>query len=190
MTQTLEQPTRTTPDYGVNTSHAPATTISRAPIPEGFGAGLYALAVAWLPAFVVLIGMPLLALATTKYVLLPSVKQAYASAADLPGESAAGQAPAVFLARIPYNASGAADAHSGIRGLTLVVSDSACKDKIDQNKSKLMALASKDLKGKTSSDLDKPGALDGIRARLRADFNRALRGTAVREVYIAEWPSR
>jgi len=127
--------------------------------------------------------MPLLALVTTKYVLLPTMQQAFAQ------EAAAGQSTApLFLAKLPLNVSGAKGAHSGFKSLALVGADSSIKEKVDQNRARLMALAACDLRGKTISDLDKPGALDAMRAQLLADFNRALGGPVVKEIYIAVWP--
>ncbi len=176
MTHALTETTRTAPNGGADTVQAPAVTNSRAPILAGI--------IAWLPALVILAGMPLLALATTKYVLLPTMKQVYAQ------EAAASQGAApLFLEKIPLNASGARGTHSGFRSLALVGADSGFKGKVDQNKARLMDLAASDLRGKTISDLeDKPGALDAMRAQLLADFNRALGGPVVKDVYIAVWP--
>jgi flagellar basal body-associated protein FliL len=175
MEHALTETTRTPPNGGAETVQAPAVTNSHAPILAGF--------LACLPALVILIGMPLLALATTKYVLLPTMKQVYAQ------EAAAGQdAAPSFLVTIPLNASGAKGAHSGFRSLALVGADSGFKEKADRNKARLMDLAARDLRGKTISDLDKPGALDAMRAQLRVDFNHALGGPVVKEIYIAVWP--
>jgi flagellar basal body-associated protein FliL len=158
-------------------------TISREPVPEGLKA--------WLPALVVLIGMPLLALATTKYVLLPSLKHPYAqvtgSTTDFAGDS---DPSAAFFAKIPFNTSDTTNAHSDIRALTLVGDDNAFKGKINQNKVRLTDLAARDLHGKTTSDLDQPGELDATRARLLAEFNHVLGGPVVKEVYIAVSPPR
>jgi flagellar basal body-associated protein FliL len=175
MAHALTETPGTAPHGGAETARAPAAKNSRAPILQGF--------IAWLPALVILVGMPLLALATTKYVLLPTMKQVYAQ------EAAAGQTAApLFLARIPLNASGATGAHSGFRSLALVGADSGFKEKVDQNKARLMDLAASDLRGKTISDLDKPGVLDAMCAQLLADFNHALGGPVVKEIYIAVWP--
>ena len=93
---------------------------------------------AWLPAIVILLGMPVLALVTTKYALVPSMKRVFAQ------EAVATQGNPVFLVKIPLNASGAMGAHSGFRSLGLVGADSTLKDKVDQNKAKLMNLAASD----------------------------------------------
>jgi flagellar basal body-associated protein FliL len=159
------------------TNRAPAVTVSRATAPEGFIR-------AWLPAIIVLIGMPLLALAATKYVLLPPMKQAFV---ERPAWSSA---PVRFFAKIPLNISGATGAHSGIKSVTLIGIDSALKDKVEQNKAALTELAASVLKGKTTADLDQPGALNAARAQLRANFNRVLGEPGVNQVYISEWPQR
>jgi hypothetical protein len=52
----------------------------------------------------------------------------------------------------------------------------------------LANLAARDLRGKTMSDLDKPGELDALRAGLLADFNHALGKPVVKELYISVWP--
>ncbi len=175
MAHALTQTTRTAPNGGAENALGPNVTYTR---PSALGGFL-----AWLPALVVLIGMPLLALATTKYVLLPTMKQIYAQEAAMDQ----GSAPC-FLARIPLTASGAKGAHSGFRSLALVGADSGFKGKVAQNKARLMDLAASDLKGKTMSDLDKPGELDALRAQLLADINHALGGPVVKEIYIAVWP--
>jgi hypothetical protein len=176
MIQTLAQTTRTAPDCGTETSPAPVSTASPSPIPEGFKA--------WLPALVVLIAMPLLALATTTYVLIPSMKQAFTPLAALSRQSAAdGGTSRPFLAKIPFNA-------SGIRSLALVGSNVSFKNKVAQNKAKLTSLAAVALDGIKSTDLYNPAVLDATRARLRSDFNHALGGSPVQEVYISVWPEK
>jgi hypothetical protein len=175
MTHTLTQTTRTSPHGGTETVQAPTVTNSHASILEGF--------MAWLPALAIFIGMPLLALATTKYVMLPTMKQIYAQ------ETAVSQCAApVFLGKIPLDASGARGAHSGFRSLELVGTDISLKGKVDQNKARLTVLAASDLRGKTVSDLDKPGALDALRTQLVADCNQVLGGPVVKDICIAVWP--
>jgi len=174
MSPTLSQTTRTAPNYGVETSPEPVVNVPRSTVPQGFRA--------WLPALVVLIGMPLLALATTKYVLLPSVKQALARPVSLPIQSAVGQgASTLLVAKIPLNI-------TGIRGLGLLGADKTFKDTINQNKARLAGLAASDLDGVTASDLYKPEVLNPIRGKILADFNQALGGPIVKEVFIALTP--
>ena len=96
----------------------------------------------------------------------------------------------MFLEKIPLNPPGANVAHHGIRGIALIGAASDFNAKVDQNKAKLTALGARLLSGVTVSDLDKPGALDGIRARLLVACNRALGQPVVTEVYISEWPRK
>jgi flagellar basal body-associated protein FliL len=177
MIHALADTTRTAPNGGAETEtlQTEDVTVCRAPILQGL--------IAWLPALVILVGMPLLALATTKYFVLPTMKRVYSQ------EAAADQGGApLFLAKVTLDASVAQGAHSGFRSVALIGADSGFKEKVNQNKNRLMDLAAGDLKGKTLSDLDKPGALEALRAQLLADFNHALGGPFVKEVYIAVWP--
>jgi len=167
MSQTLAQPTRTATG---------TTIISRPAVPEGFRA--------WLPALVILIGMPLLALATTKYVLIPSINQALSPSTISSAPLVAGQDTAkLFLAKIPFNV-------SGIKQIALVGADGAFKNKINQNKATLTSLARNDLNGITASDLYKPAVLESTRAKLLADFNHELGGPVVKDIYIGVWPEK
>jgi len=172
MIQTLAQTTRTAPDYDAEISPAPASTASPAPVTQG--------PKSWLSTLVVLIALPLLSLATTKYVLLPSMSQALAPTTRYSKDWGT---PHVFMAKIPFNI-------SGFRSLALLGANSSFKHTIDQNKARLTDLAAADLDGLTPSDLYKPGVLDDVRAKLCADFNRALGGKVVKQVFIAVYPDK
>ena len=176
MAQTLIERTRIAPTYGAETIRAQqGATENSGPILVGL--------LAWLPALVILIGMPVLALVTTKYALVPSVRRAFAQ------EAAVAQGTeSVIMAKIPLNFSCANGAHAGFRSLGLVGGDSAFKSKIEQNKARLTQVAVADLRGKAVSDLDKPGVLEALRAQLLTDLNHSLGGSAVKEVYIAVYP--
>lgn len=139
---------------------------------------------AWLPALVILIGMPLLALVAVKHVLIPTLRETYSQEAAMNAEYSAAQETPVVLARIPLKI-----ANTTFRSVGLVGSDASFTAKIDQNKAMLTSVALSDLKGKTASDLDKPGALDRLRVKMTADFNRVLGEPVVKEVYIAVAPS-
>jgi hypothetical protein len=178
MAQALSDTTKAPSTAGAEIPNASAVTTARPAVLQGF--------LAWLPAVVILVGMPLLALAATKYVVLPTVKQVYAQEALVTGASGAGQdGGTLYMERISLTAKGA---HSGLRSLALIGGDSGFKAKIGQNKAILTTLAASDLRGKTVSDLEKPGVLDATRAQLVADFNQALGGPVVKEIYIAVWP--
>jgi len=183
MAEVLTQMTSTTPDYGIKTGPMPDVLITR-PIPEGVRT--------WMPALVVLLGMPLMALVVTKYALIPPMKRAVvAQSAAWSAKTAAEEGTgALFYARISLNTFGSDGAHAGLRGLALLGADSAFKGKIDHNRAKLTALAAAELKDTTVSDLDMPGVLAAKRAQLLADFNRALGESVIQDVYIAEYPPR
>src|ERR1700722_10318080 len=104
-TQTLSGTTRTTLDYGAKTE--PAIGIISRPIPEVFRT--------WLPAFVILVGMPVLALFATKYVVIPSIKDTATQTAKLRAEAdgLAAEAPLVF-AKVPFSVPAVKGAHSGV----------------------------------------------------------------------------
>jgi hypothetical protein len=176
MTNTLIDSTRTPSKVGTESSQTPETADSHALCLEGF--------LAWLPALVILIGMPLVAFGASKYVLVPKMKQIYAQ------EMAASQNAAPLLVKIPLSAADVKGAFTPFRSLGLICADSQSKEKVEQNKARLITVAVNDLKGKTISDLYKPGVLDAARGRLLADIDRALGGPVVTEVYIAVWPTR
>jgi hypothetical protein len=140
---------------------------------------------AWLPALVILIGMPLVALTATKYVLLPSMKQIYAQQAFAEQE-----ATPIFVAKIPLNPPGAHGVYTGFRSIALIGSDDDIQNTVNQNKAALTKLAWSDIQGKSVADLDKPGMLEALRAKLLLDFNHALGGPVVTDLYISVWPSR
>jgi hypothetical protein len=116
---------------------------------------------AWLPALFILVGLPVLALFTTKYVVLPSVRQAYAQEA-----AAAADIAAPILAQIPVSVAPVPGNHHGFRSIALVAANNDDFQKlVSQNKSRLTAVAAKDLSGKSVTDLDKPGVLEATRAQ-------------------------
>jgi hypothetical protein len=170
MNQLLAQAPRTAPDRGIEIQPAPNVTISR-PLPAGFAT--------WLPAIMVLVCTPLLALFVTKFALIPPMKRA---AAQSVAWTAKATEPSCYV-RIPLNA-------PGFRSLALVSSESALKGTIERNKAKLQALADGDFKDTSVSDLDKPGALDAKRAQLLADFNHELGDLMIQDVYIAVLPPK
>jgi flagellar basal body-associated protein FliL len=175
----LSQPGQSTPANNAAIAHGPAISVSRSPVPQGL--------LVWLPALCILIGMPILALVTTKYLLLPSIKHAYARQAALNAEANSAH---VYLARIPLAPPGAKAVHSGVRGIALVGSDNNFNAKIEQNKDKLAKVEAEYLNGVTISDLDKRGALEAMRARLLAACNRTLGEPAIKDLYISEWPAK
>lgn len=148
------------------------------PVPEGFRT--------WLPALVILFGMPLMALFISKYALVQPMKHAFANSATLSGTLLTGDAARVCYAKLPLSVS--APKGGGFRSIALLTAGDSFKTVIDKNAPRLISIAARDLKGLTPADLDKPGALDAKRAELLADLNHALGSPIVQELYLAEWP--
>lgn len=141
---------------------------------------------AWLPALVILIGMPLLALTTTKYVLIPSIK-----AALTPGMNRVDpvtEVPPMCLVKIPFPDAPAKTHAGGIRCITVVGSDDAFAEKVSDSKSRLASVAASDLRDVTASQLYKNDVLEAVRSQLLTDLNRTLGKKLIQQVYISVWP--
>ena len=74
-----------------------------------------------------------------------------------------------------------------LASFTLAGSSSDFKAKIEENNDQLRDLASSTLGSKTIADLEKPEARNLIRAELLSQFNAALGGTPVQDIYITEF---
>jgi flagellar FliL protein len=153
----------------------------------------------WLPLIITAVTMPLLAYATTRFVLLPQMTHALnrSSAPAAPasaatnGDAAAGLIEGkpkvtVPLSKILVNVAGTLGTRYLMTSVTLVGTDESLKIKVEQNKDQLLDLATGTLCTKTISDLEKPGARNVIRAELLTLFNNALGGALVKEIYITE----
>jgi flagellar FliL protein len=151
----------------------------------------------WLPLIITVVIMPVLAFATTRFVLVPQMRKALfrplEAAAEPAGTNAAGAAglegtvkQTVQLQKILVNVSGTMGTRYLMTSVTLVSMDPNLKDKIEQNKDQLLDLATGTLSTKTISDLEKPGARNVIRAELLEVFNNALGGPVIKEIYITE----
>lgn len=174
MSDTYIPTTSTIRSCGVNLAGADIA-IPRPATPHGLRA--------WLPALVVLIGMPLLALATTKYVLLPPMQHLFSHA------EAAPQTPVKVTVnfRKVLPVPGGSAVHANMATFMLVVADQAAKDRVSCVESKLSNIAASELNVKPFSDLDLP-ARKALRAKLVADFNQTLGAPLVKEVYFSVYP--
>jgi flagellar FliL protein len=156
---------------------------------------------AWLPLLVGVLTMPVLAYATTQFVILPRLQHALnapkatpsAEAADptvtgKDGEKVPGGKPkvTVALSKMLVNVSGTMGTRYLMTSVTLVGNTPDFKSKIEDNKDQLMDLATGTLSSKTISDLEKPGARNVIRSELMTVFNNALGNSLVQEIYITE----
>jgi flagellar FliL protein len=154
----------------------------------------------WLPLVITVVSMPLLAYATTKFVLVPQMKRALqapaAVSAAAPAEKAAGDEPArlldgtvkvtVQMNKVLVNVAGTMGTRYLMTSITLAGSDPELKEKINQNKDQLQDLATSALSTKTIAELEKPSARNEIRAELTTIFNNALGGPFIKEIYITE----
>jgi len=156
----------------------------------------------WVPLIITAVVMPALAFATTRFVLVPQMKQALtksiaAAPADSGSASATGPAATpgapegkvkytVPLTKILVNVAGTMGTRYLMTSVTLVGTDPNLKDKIDQNKDQLLDLATGALATKTIADIEKPDARNVIRAELLEVFNNALGAPLVKEIYITE----
>ncbi|MGA2175611.1 MAG: flagellar basal body-associated FliL family protein [Verrucomicrobiota bacterium] len=176
------------------------------PTPEAPAAKPPASGKTWLPLLITVVAMPMLAYATTKFVLVPQMKRALAQSTAAPVESAAatggGESHAtasdgkttidgktkvtVPLSKILVNVAGTMGTRYLMTSVTLVGTDPNLKNAIDQNKDQLLDLATGTLCTKTIADLEKPGARNVIRAELMTIFNNALGGPVIKEIYITE----
>ena len=139
--------------------------------------------------------MPLLAFATTRFVLLPKMEHALAKSngatATEAAADAAGAAPKedgkdaapgktkvmVPMSKMLVNVAGTMGTRYLMTSVTLVGNTPDFKAKIEENKDQLMDLATSTLSTKTISDLEKPGARNVIRSELMTVLNNALGGS-------------
>jgi flagellar FliL protein len=159
---------------------------------------------AWVPLIIVVVTMPVLAFATTRFILLPKMTHAMAAsngatAAETTAEAGASAskeegksaAPGKFKVMVPMtkmlvNVAGTMGTRYLMTSVTLVGNTADFKTKIEENKDQLLDLAANTLSTKTISDLEKPGARNIIRSELITVLNNALGGSLVQEIYITE----
>jgi flagellar FliL protein len=158
----------------------------------------------WLPLLVAVAVMPLLAFATTRFVLLPRMKRALgaspavsssgavaestAASATEPGKNGAagGIKVTVPMNKLLVNVAGTMGTRYLMTSVTLVGNTADFKARIEDNKDQLMDLATGTLSSKTIADLEKPGARNVIRSELMTVLNNALGGPVIQEIYITE----
>lgn len=159
---------------------------------------------AWLPLIVTVATMPLLAFATTRFVLLPRMQRALGQATPPAAAEAATETPApdakaaasaapqgktrimVPMNKMLVNVSGTMGTRYLMTSVTLVGNTPDFKSRIEDNRDQLMDLATGTLSSKTIADLEKPGARNVIRSELLSVLNNALGGSLVQEIYITE----
>lgn len=186
------------------TAEASRTSSDIVPAPTAASAGAGGIK-AWLPLIVTALVMPAMAIATTKFILLPKLQQSAAPSTEgaheggkeegksegkpdahgKPGASTKGKFN-VALSKIIVNVSGTMGTRYLMTSVTLTGNSPDFKNKIEDNKDQLLDLASGTLSSKTIADLEKPGARNQIRTELMAVFNNAMGGNVIQEIFITE----
>lgn len=148
---------------------------------------------AWLPAILTIILMPVLALVTTQFVLLPKLQKALGTSPAHEEETGdkkkQDKVPkqTVQLNKVLVNVAGSVGTRYLVANYTLVGTAPDFKDRIEANRDMLLDLAAGVMSTKTISDLEKPGARNLIRNELMSVFNNALGANLVKEIYITEF---
>ena len=172
---------------------------------------------AWLPLLVSVVLMPVLALATTRFLILPKIVQAREGAApevgheetraqartetsqgpkdgkdakdakDPGGKNHLKKKQTVPVAKVVVNVAGSMGTRYLLASFTLVGTQNDFKLVIEENKDQLLDLANTAMASKTISDLEKPGARNQIRSELMSIFNNALGANVVQEIYFTEF---
>jgi len=167
---------------------------------------------AWLPLILSFVLMPVLAFATTKFLILPKVVAARGSshgeaeeekAAEGHGEAkgghdnkeakpkdakgGSGKKQSVQIAKVIVNVAGSMGSRYLMTSFTLTGTHKEFKTVIEENKDQLLDLASTAMASKSIGELEKPGARNQLRAELISIFNNALGGGLVQEIYFTEF---
>lgn len=156
---------------------------------------------AWLPLILSVVLMPVLAYATTLFVLAPKLQKALGAPAAAEaghgkkgagghgGKEGEGEAKKtnVALKKVLVNVAGTQGTRFLLANLTLVGAGEEFKAKVEENQDQLADVAAGVLGSKTISDLERPGARNLIRSELITVFNSVLGEGAVKEIYLTEF---
>lgn len=163
---------------------------------------------AWLPLLLTIVAMPALAYACTQYLIIPQVRQAMGQVGDAPVEAGGdphvaggghggaaaggvGKAGAKDLQRVPLNkmvvnVSGTMGTRYLLSSITLVGAGPHFRTMVEDQRERLLDLATGLLGTKSIADLEKPGARQQIRTELLSVFNNALGENTIQELFITE----
>ena len=157
---------------------------------------------AWLPLLVSLLLMPVLAYATTCFLLVPKIQQSLGvtepggrapAAAANPGK-ARSEPPgsqvkreSVSMNKLLVNVSGTMGSRYLLSSLNVVGTAADFKAKVEKYDAQLRDLACGMLSTKTITDLEKPGARNLIRSELITGFNNILGDATVAEIFFTEF---
>ena len=149
---------------------------------------------AWLPLVITILLMPVLAYATTVFVLLPRIQTGLgiASLAAAPGAKPKANAPGakkitIAINKLLVNVAGTMGSRYLLVSISLVSSDPAFQQKMTDNDAALRDAASSTLSSKTLADLEKPDERNLIRTELLTGFNNILGSDEVSELYLTEF---
>ncbi len=154
---------------------------------------------AWMPLIVCLVAMPLLAYATTTFILVPkweramgrapveTAKPSTKAAKKTSAESLAARQTMVPLKKVLVNVAGTQGTRYLLANITVVGTSDDFRPVINEHLDQLVDLAAGLLAGKTINDLEKPGARNEIRTELLTAFNRALADSPIQELFFTDF---
>jgi flagellar basal body-associated protein FliL len=157
-----------------------------------------------LPLIISLVLMPALAYGLTTYLLIPKLRQELGGPANVQAREAnAGSKPGstekavtretgkpktkVTISKVIVNVNGSLGTRMLLASFTLASSSGDLKAAVEEHMDQLRDLAAGTLASKTISDLEKPEARNLIRAELMSQFNAALGGNLIQEIYLTEF---
>ncbi len=179
-----------------NPGPAPESAPKEAPAPSSSGGS----AAGWLPLIICLVAMPLLAYATTTFILVPkweraagkvsaeSSKSAAKTAKKATGETAGATRQVIVpLKKVLVNVAGTSGTRYLLANITVVGSTEEFRSAINEHLDQLADVAAGLLSSKTINDLEKPGARNEIRTELLTAFNHVLGETPIQEIYFTDF---
>jgi flagellar protein FliL len=148
----------------------------------------------WLPLIAAVLVMPVLAYATTRFVLLPQLQKGLGISQPVTEvqakggkEAADAKHEAIPMNKLLVNVAGTMGSRYLLVSLSVVGSAQDFKAKLEAHDPQLRDLACGALATKTIADLEKPGARNLIRSELISGFNNILGGPLVQEIFLTEF---
>jgi len=148
----------------------------------------------WLPLIITIVFMPVLAYATTVFVLLPQIQKglgitapAVASGAKPKADNPGAKKVTVAMDKMLVNVAGTMGSRYLLTSLSVVSTDPGFQQKMTDNDAALRDMISSALSAKTLTDLEKPDERNLIRTELLTGFNNILGSDEVQEIYLTEF---
>lgn len=156
---------------------------------------------AWLPLIITILVMPVLAWATTTFLIVPKLQKglgltpAAAAAKEAPAAgghgkeegAASGATEMVTMNKLLVNVSGTLGSRYLLTSFTVAGNGADFKAKMEKQDAQLRDLACGILSTKTINDLEKPTIRNLIRGEIISGFNNLLGGETVKELYLTEF---